>query len=273
MEADNLAELGQGCANLLYDIPNIRAEGGSPPAELRIGWLRSVGNIQQAFAVNSFTHELASAAGRDPAAYLLELLGPARHWKPDKNPLFFGNAAKQLKKFPVDTGRLSDVTRRAMQAADWDQPLGQGRGRGIACHRSFSSYVASVAEVLGGTTGQKSTSTRIISVADVGQVRQPGPVCAPNSKARPFSRLGFTLYGEISTKEGRVEQSNFHDYRVLRLHETPVIEIELVASTVRPTGVGEPGTPTIAPALCNAIFDASGQRVRQLPLIKQGLVV
>lgn len=268
-KADNLGELGLGCVDVPYDIANIRIEGGKPKAPLRIGWLRSVGNIQHAFAVNSFACELAHAAGRDPAAYLLELIGPERMVSLGENSRY-SNYGMPLEDYPIDTARLRRVTETAIKAAGWDKPLPPGHGIGIAAHRSFLSYVASVVEVSTSEAGQVKVE-RIVSAADVGRIINPERLRSQMEGGALFG-LSIALFGEISTRDGQVQQSNFHDYRVLRMHDTPTVEIHLLDSEHLPTGAGEPPTPPIAPALCNAIHSATGKRIRRLPVSRHGLV-
>lgn len=267
-KADNLGELGLGCVDMPYAIPNVRIEGGGPEAQLRIGWLRSVGNIQHAFAINSFVHELAVAAGRDPAQYLLAMLGQDRQVELGKDSRY-SNYGMPLEDFPIDTARLRVVTEMAMAAANWGSELPAGHGIGIAAHRSFLSYIASVVEVASDEQG-KITVQRVVSAADVGRVINPDRLRSQMEGGALFG-LSLALYGEISIAEGRVEQSNFHDYPLLRMHQSPAIDIQLVDSEHAPTGAGEPPTPPIAGALCNAVYDATGRRIRRLPLSRHGL--
>jgi isoquinoline 1-oxidoreductase beta subunit len=252
-----------------YEIANVRIEGGGPEAHLRIGWMRSVGNIHHAFAVNSFACELALAAGRDPGQYLLDLIGPDRLVDLGKDTRY-SNYGMPLEQFPIDTGRLRQVTETVMKAANWGAPLPPGHGLGIAAHRSFLSYVATVVEVAAGADG-KITVQRLVSAADVGRIINPERLRSQLEGGAIFG-LSLAMYGEISTRNGQVQQSNFHDYPVLRMHESPNIDIHLIDSEHVPTGAGEPPTPPVSGALCNAIQAATGQRIRRLPLSRHGLI-
>ncbi len=267
--ADNIGDLGLGCVDMPYAISNVRIEGGNPAAPLRIGWLRSVCNIQHAFGINCFAHELAIAAERDPAEYLLDLIGPPRLVDLGEDTRY-SNYGKPLQQFPIDTARLRKVTETVMSAAGWGRNLPPGHGLGIAAHRSFLSYAATIVEVSSNQAG-KIKVERVTSVIDLGQVINPDRAVSQMEGGIIFG-LSLALYGEITTVNGQVQQSNFHDYPVLRMHESPALDIQLVESDHLPTGVGEPPTPPVAPALCNAIFSATGQRIRRLPLAKHGLV-
>lgn len=262
-KASNVRELSRGCVDLPFDIANIRIEGSEVEAATRIGWLRSVANIQHAFAINSFISELAHACRRDPAEFLLSAIGPARLVKPGRD-VQFDNYGKSLDEYPIDCGRLLKVTRLAMQQADWHRKRPPGHGLGIAAHRSFLSYVATVVEIQSTDQG-KLKIARVSCVADVGQVVDPERVRAQLEGGTIFG-LSLALHGVISFADGQVQQSNFHDYPLLRLREVPPIDVQLVDSGLAPTGIGEPGTPPLAPALTNAIFAATGRRIRQLPL-------
>jgi isoquinoline 1-oxidoreductase beta subunit len=268
LKSDNIGDLSHGCVDMPYAIDNIRIEGGEPAAPVRIGWLRSVCNIQHAFGINCFAHELAVAAERDPAEYLLDLIGPARRVDLGEDARY-RNYGKPLQDFPIDTGRLRRVTETVMAAAGWGSTLPPGHALGIAAHRSFLSYVAMVVQV--STEGGKIKVERISSAVDIGQVINPDRVVAQMEGGIIFG-LSLALYGEITTVNGAVQQSNFHDYPMLRIHESPAVDIHIVETDHAPTGVGEPPTPPVAPALCNAIYSATGQRIRRLPLAKHGLV-
>jgi isoquinoline 1-oxidoreductase beta subunit len=264
-EHDNLGGLKQGATDMPYDIANVRVEGGKPKGAVRIGWMRSVNHIQHSFAVNSFTCELAHAAGKDPGAYLLELLGPDRMHQLGEDTHY-----DMEDKYPINIGRLRGVVERAMTIAKWGKPLPDGWGMGIAVLRSFHSYVATVV-VVSSTHSSKIKMEKIISVADVGRVVDPDRVKSQLEGGAIFG-LSLALHGNISVKDGVIEQSNFHDYPVARIHETPDIETDIIDSEHVPTGAGEPGTPPLAPALTNAVFAATGKRIRDLPLAKHGLV-
>lgn len=255
-------ELGLGFTTVPYDIPNMRCENGPAQAHVRIGWLRSVSNIHHAFAVNAFAGELAHAAGRDQKDYLLEMIGPARNL----NALFEGEQGpygEDLSRHPYDTGRLRGVVELAAEQAGWGKDLPEGHALGVAVHYSFVSYVAQVVHA-SVEDGQVHVH-RVDCAVDCGTYVNPDRVKSQMEGAVVFG-LTLALHGNITAREGAVEQSNFHDYPILRLNETPEIHVHLVENTLPPGGVGEPGVPPVAPALTNAILAITGTPVRELPV-------
>jgi len=260
-------DLGQGVVDLPYAIPNIRCENGEALAHVRIGWFRSVHNIPHAFAVCSFADELAHAAGRDPKDYLLELLGPPRHVDLTRGGVNYQNYGDDINVFPIDTGRLRHVVELAAQKAQWGRSLPAGHGLGIAAHRSFVSYIATVVEVAVDEKGNY-TVPRVDTAIDCGFCVNPERV---RSQIEGAAVMGLSLarYGEITVKDGRVQQSNFNDFPIVRIDESPAetrVHIVEHSIDVPASGVGEPGVPPFAPALCNAIFAATGKRIRKLPI-------
>jgi isoquinoline 1-oxidoreductase beta subunit len=254
-------ELGMGWTNVPFDIPNHRAENGPAKPQVRIGWLRSVANIYHAFAVHSFVDELAQLAKRDSVEYLLDVLGQPRKIDVGQRPAEAG-------KFPLETGRLRRVIELAAERSGWakKKPT-EGRGLGIAAHWSFLSYVAAVVEVEVGADG-KIRIPRVDIAADVGRVINPDRVKSQFEGASVFG-AGITLMGEITAAGGAIQQSNFHDYPVARINEAPIeTRVHLIESDEPPAGVGEPGVPPMLPAICNAVFAATGKRIRDLPLRK-----
>jgi isoquinoline 1-oxidoreductase beta subunit len=252
-------ELGMGFTDVPFDVPNLRVESGRAEAHVRIGWMRSVAHIQQALAICCFADELAHRAGRDPLDFLLELLGPDRVLEFDAPS-----------GYEFDVGRLKHVARRAAELADWGRSTSDGRGLGIAAHRSFLGYHANVVEVEVDRRG-KLTIPKVWSVLDAGTVVNPDRVHAQLEGAAVFG-ASLALFGEITARDGRVTQSNFDGYRVARINEAPKeIVTEIVASEAPPSGVGETGVPAFAPALLNAVFAATGVRVRRLPLSRTSL--
>jgi isoquinoline 1-oxidoreductase beta subunit len=263
-------EIGMGFSNVPFDLANHRVESGPAPVHFRFGWMRSVGNIPHAFAVSSFADELAHNAGRDPKDYLLELIGEPREIDLVSQGISRNPADP---KFPYDTARLRHVIERVAANANWsNRPSGGGRGFGIAAHYSFRSYVATVVEVAVDVSGGLKMPN-VWTVVDCGQIIHPERVQAQFEGAQVFG-ASLALMGALTGSDGRIDQSNFHDYPVARIHQVPFrTHVEVVNSDAWPAGVGEPGVPPFAPALCNAIFAATGKRVRELPLIKQGFSV
>lgn len=262
-------EMDNGWTDVPFDIRNHRAESGSARANLRIGWIRSVTNIFHAFAVQSFADELAHAAGKDPVQYQLDLIGPAR--KIDFSGTKYQNYGAPLEQFPYDTARLQRVIEIAAEKSGWGKrPMGKGRGKGIAAHRSFLTYVATVVEVELDSRGQVHIPN-VWTAVDAGTVVSPDNVRYQFVGAAVFA-TSLALFGEITATNGAVEQSNFNNYQLARMNRAPRnTEVYIVESEAPPAGVGEPGVPPFAPALYNAVFAATGKRVRELPLVKTKL--
>ena len=227
----------EGAKNLPYQIPNVLVDLHSPALGVPVQWWRSVGSTHNAFAVECLIDELAAAAGRDPVQYRLGLLaGHPRH---------------------------RGVLKLAADKAGWGAKLEDGRGRGVAVHESFNSFVAQVVEVT--VRGGAFSVDRVVIAVDCGIAVNPDLIKAQMEGGMGFG-LSAALLGEVTLKEGRVEQSNFHDYWVLRIDQMPEVEVHIVSSVEPPTGVGEPATPVIAPALANALAAATGRRFYRLPL-------
>jgi isoquinoline 1-oxidoreductase beta subunit len=248
-----------------FDVPNFRSENGQAAAHVRVGWLRSVANIYHAFAVQSFANELAYAANRDPYDYLLTLLGSARNVAPGPK-----GSPGVAEKYPYDIGRLRHVAELAAEKANWGKTKpGKGRGMGIAVHRSFFTYVATVVDVEVDDQGAI-TMPHVITAVDAGIIVNPEMVRQQFEGAAVFG-TSIARTGEITATNGAVDQSNFFDYQVARMNDAPrQVDIHIVESTAPPAGVGEPGVPPFVPALCNAVFAATGKRVRELPLTRNG---
>ncbi len=227
----------EGAADLPYSIPNVQVDLHSPEVGVPVLWWRSVGHSHTSFVVESFLDELAHASGKDPYELRLALL--------------------------AGQPRLRGVLELAARKAGWGTPLPAGRARGIAVHESFGSFVAEVAEV--SIKGVVPKVHRVVAAIDCGRIVNPDTIQAQVAGAVAFG-LSAALHGQITLKDGRVEQSNFHDYEVVRIDEMPEVEVHIVESAEGPGGVGEPGVPPIAPAVTNALFKLTGRRIRRLPI-------
>jgi isoquinoline 1-oxidoreductase beta subunit len=267
-ELAGLGEMQQGFIDLPYDLPNLRVENGPAPAHVRIGWFRSVANIYHAFAIQTFTDELAANAKADPVQYLLALIGPSRQIDFKALGTEYPNYGASLSEYPVDTGRMRRCIEAAAENSGWGkEKQGKGVGYGIAFHRCFLTYVACAVKVEVNSDGDISI-TRVDYVVDAGIVVNPDRTRSQFEGAAVFG-TSVARYGEITAKNGVIEQSNFNDYQVVRMPEAPrVTRVQIIESDAPPAGVGEPGVPPFVPAFCNAIFAATGKRVRELPLSK-----
>jgi len=262
-------EIGMGLVDMPFEIANIQCENPEAPAHTRIGWFRSVSNIPHAFAVQSMVGELAHATGRDQKDMLLELIGSPRIIKLDSVKDLW-NYGEPYDSYPIDTARLRRVVELVAEKGEWGRSVPKGHGLGIAVHRSFVSYVASIVEVAIDDKG-KLTVPRVDTAIDCGTYVNPERI---QSQIEGAAIMGLSLakYGEITFKDGRVQQKNFDDFPVIRIDESPLItNVHIVppGPDTPPSGVGEPGVPPFAPALTNAIFAATGKRIRALPIGKQ----
>ena len=259
-------EMMMGWNDVPFDIPNHRAENGPAKNHVRIGWLRSVANIYQAFAVHSFVDELANLAKRDSVEYLLDVIGSPRKIALDKE---YMNHGKSQEEYPVDTGRMRNVIELAAEKSGWakKKPT-KGHALGIAMHRSFLTYVAVAVEVVVDDKGKVTIPQMDIAV-DAGTIINPDRVKSQFEGAGVFG-TSIALMSGITAKNGEIEQSNFHDYQVARMNEAPMqINVHIIKSTAPPAGVGEPGVPPVIPAITNAIYAATGKRIRELPVKRQ----
>jgi isoquinoline 1-oxidoreductase beta subunit len=242
-----------GAVNLPYAIPNLRMEYADAPSGVPRMWWRSVEHSINGFAVESFVDELAAAARADPLAFRLALLAEPRLVKSPNDPN--GPA--------LQTARLRACLELAAAKAGWGKPLAAGRACGIAGHFSFHSYAAHVVEV--SLVKGAPRVHRVVAAIDCGRVINPDGVAAQVESSVVYG-LSAALKGAITIAKGGVEQSNFHDFEVLRIDEMPVVEVHLVASSEAPSGIGEPALPPVASALGNALFALTGKRVRRLPI-------
>ena len=265
-------ELNMGLDDSPYDIANIRAENAGADAHVRIGWFRAVTNNFHAFALHSFADEMAHAAKRDPLEFLLDLLGPGKVIDLKAQGVDYSNYGAPIDKYPVDTRRLRRVLEVAGERSGWaKRKSGNGYGMGIAAHRSFNTYVASVVQVEVDPQGRV-TIPRIHQVADPGVVINPDRVRSQFEGAAVMG-VGLAMFGEITATNGRIDQKNFDGFRVARMNDAPVqVDVHFVESGNLPTGVGEPGVPPVIAALANAIYAATGKRLREMPFSKTKLV-
>jgi isoquinoline 1-oxidoreductase beta subunit len=234
----------EGAQDIPYAIPNILVDLHSPRLGVPVQWWRSVGHSHTGFVVESFLDEVAHAAGKDPFELRRALL--------------------------ADKPRHRGVLELAAEKAGWGKPLPAGQGRGIAVHESFGSFIAQVAEVSVTPKGDVRVH-RVVCVVDCGRTVNPDTIAAQMESGIVFG-LSAALYGAITLKDGRVEQGNFNDYPVLRINEMPRVEVHIMPSSEKPGGIGEPGVPPIAPAVANAVFAATGVRLRSLPISREALV-
>ncbi len=262
-------EVAMGLVDFPYQIPNLTIEVGEALPHTRLGWYRSVLNIPHQFAISSFLDELAHAAGKDPRAFIVENLGPDRVIDMDAVGLP-GKATDYgaFDRYPVDTGRFRRVLELAATHGNWGAPLPRGEGRGLAVVRASASYLASVVHAAVDADGTVHIP-RVDIAIDAGTVVHPDRVRA-QMEGGTIMGLGNALLGQITFANGRAEQSNFTDYQVLRMDAAPRdIRVHIVPSAAIPGGVGEPAVAPTIPAVCNAIFAATGRRIRSLPVANQ----
>jgi isoquinoline 1-oxidoreductase beta subunit len=256
-------ELSLGFLDMPYDIPNVRCEAIKTKAKSRTGWLRSVSHIQHAFAVCTMVDEIAYARKMDPLDNILDLIGPDRKIPFDQLFEGYANSGEPISEYPWDSARMKNVVNLVAEKSGWGKSMPEGSALGIATHRNHLTFVACVMEV--------KVENGNISIPEIHYAVDCGTIVNEDRVISQFE--GGAIYalsgalGEITFKDGKVEQNNFDTYRVARMGDAPTkINVHLVKSYEKPTGVGEPPVPTIAPALCNAIFAATGKRLRKLPI-------
>ncbi len=262
-------EYGMGFVNTPFDVPNFRCENGKAMAHTRIGWYRSVSNIPRLFAVQSAVCEAAHQLGKDPKDFLLELIGPDRKIDPKASgfPEDFWNYGDPYEAFPIDTGRLKNVIRLAAEKAGWGKKLPKGEGLGIAAHVAWQTCVATVVHAKIDSDGTIRVPN-VVTAVDCGLYVNPERIRSQIEGAAVMG-MSHALYSGITFKNGAVEQSNFSDYNIATMANFPkkvdVIIVDAPAGT-HAGGIGEPGLPPFAPALANAVFAATGKRLRTIPM-------
>lgn len=265
VELPSAGELDLGFVDVPLALPQIQLEAVKANAHTRIGWMRSVCNIQHAFGIGSFVDELAVKANKPCLQMWREMLGEARKETLANQGFEYGNYGETLDDHPIDVGRYHHVLDIMEAKLAQQPPVLKNQGWGFAIHRSFTTYV--VVATLVEVKDDNLKVLKSIAAIDAGLVVNPDRLASQTEGAIIFG-LSLALMGEISFKDGKVQQSNFHDYPLLRLPQSPEIEVIHIKSTANPAGVGEPGVPPVAPSLTNAIFAATGRRYRDLPLNK-----
>lgn len=266
MRINSNGGLSQGFANIPFAVPNLRVESHEARGHVRIGWLRSVYNIPYVFGVGSFVDELAHAAGRDPAEFWLQLIGEDRLLDFSSEGFEYSNYGRSIDEYPFATARTKGVIRQLVASIPWGEELPPGQGWGLSVANSFLSDVAVASKV--AVVDGRLRVLELHGVIDAGRIINPDRVHAQMEGGMIFG-LSLALNGEITFNGGEAQQSNFHDYPIARMDQVPaVIRSHIVASDAAPTGVGEPPTPPTAPAIANAVFAATGKRIRELPLSK-----
>ena len=267
-------EYGLGLVDTPYnEVPNLRIENGEADVMIRVGWYRSVNNIQHAFAQNCFAWEVAEAAGRDPLDVMLEMIGDADEMDLAKDGVKeYWNYGDAIEDWPIMPKRLSNTLRIAAEKSGYGKSLPKGHGLGLAVHRSFHSYVAAAVHVVVRDDGTLHIP-QVDMVVDCGRYVNPEGIRKQVEGAAVYGN-SVARSGKITTTNGAVDQSNFHDYPVTRMGNAPLdVRVHIVEDFVdlKPCGVGEPGVPPYAPALINAIYNATGKRIRHLPVTPEDL--
>jgi len=258
-------ELGLGCTDYPYDVPNIRIESHESKAHTRIGWLRSVSNIHHAYAVQCMMDEIAETRGIDPIQQALELLGEDRDISfAEETGGKYENYGEKMEDFPWNTGRMKKVIQTVAEKSNWSQHLAAGKAMGFAAHKSFLTYVACVVKVEKDAKGNISIP-EVHYAVDCGVGVNTDRIKSQFEGGAQFA-TGLAMSSAITFDKGQVQQNNFDAYQITRMPQAPKkIEVHLVTSTEKPTGVGEPPVPPFIPALANAVYKLTGKRMYELP--------
>ncbi len=262
-------EYGLGLIDTPYnDVKNMRIENGEADVMIRVGWYRSVNNIQHAYAQNCFMNELAEAAGRDPLEFMLEAIGESEEMDLTKDGVEeYWNYGDPTDKWPIMPNRLSNALRTVAAKAGYGKEMPKGHGLGLAVHRAFHSYVATAVHVVVHEDGTY-TIPQVDMAIDCGRYVNPDGVRKQVEGAAIYGNT-VARHGKITTTNGAVDQNNFHDYPISRMNTSPLdVRVHIIEDFVHlpPCGVGEPGVPPYTPALINAIYNATGKRIRTLPI-------
>lgn len=259
-------ELGLGCSDFPYEVPNIRIESHESKGQTRIGWLRSVSNIHHSFAINCMMDEVAEARGVDPVQQALDLLGEDRNISFDEELKggTYGNYGESLEQYPWNTGRMKKVIERVAKEAGWGKPLPEDEAMGFAAHKSFLTYVACVGKVKKAGNGRLLIS-EVHYAVDCGIAVNTDRVRSQFEGGAQFA-TSLAMTSAITFDKGMVQQNNFDTYGLIRMPQSPQkIHVHIMESMEKPTGVGEPPVPPYIPALANAVYKLTGQRIYQLP--------
>ena len=258
-------ELGLGCTDFPYDVPNIKIETHESTAHTRIGWLRSVSNIHHAFAIGCMMDEIAEARGIDPVKHAIQMLGEDRNieFKPETDGKY-ENYGEPIETFPWNTGRMKKVIERVAKEANWDQKLAEGKAVGFAAHKSFLTYVACIVVVEKDSSG-KISIPEVFYAVDCGIGVNTDRIRSQFEGGAQFA-TSLATTSAITFENGIPKQSNFDGYQIIRMPQSPKkIHVHIIESMEKPTGVGEPPVPPFIPALCNAMYKLTGERIYQLP--------